>query len=311
MLASTDSKETQLLIDDSTNAVYVDPGYLLYGRSGNLNAWRFDAGKGRLIDRPAPVVKEKLSFWEAKNLVVLSASGSGTHRVPAGGGAADHAAVVRLRRPGARSLGTPGFYTAPRVSPDGKKLAFVLFEAGGTQSDLWVMDLQYERNFRLTQKSGVYLPPVWSRDSERLMFVCQPKGVQDLCVRSLREGGDIERPPASPNWKTSGSWMPDGRSVFFDEQDPETNRDLKMLNLSDKPESRVLLATPFDEQYPEASPDGRWVAYVSNETGRAEVDVRPALRAPSSSGRSRPRRLNSRVGAATGGSSTTYRRTGS
>jgi dipeptidyl aminopeptidase/acylaminoacyl peptidase len=80
---------------------------------------------------------------------------------------------------------------------------------------------------------------------------------------------------ASPNWKTSGSWMPDGRSVLFDEQDPETNRDLKILSLGDKPESRALLATPFDEQYPEASPDGRWVAYVSNETGRAEVDVRP------------------------------------
>ena len=78
MLASTDSKETQLLIDDSTNAVYVEPGYLLYGRSGNLNAWRFDAGSRRLIDRPVPVVKEKLSFWEPKNLVVLSASNSGT-----------------------------------------------------------------------------------------------------------------------------------------------------------------------------------------------------------------------------------------
>jgi Tol biopolymer transport system component len=173
------------------------------------------------------------------------------------------------------SLGAPGFHAAPRISPDGKKLAFALFEAGLTQSDLWIMDLQYQRNFRLTQKSGLFSNPVWSRDSGRLMFICQPKGVQDLCVRSLREGGDVELLHASPNWKTSGSWMPDGRSVLFDEQDPATNRDLKILSLGDKPESRVLLATPFDEQYPEASPDGRWVAYVSNETGRAEVDVRP------------------------------------
>ncbi len=275
MLASTDSKETQLLIDDSTNAVYVEPGYILYGRSGNLNAWRFDAGSGRLIDRPVPVVKEKLSFWEPKNLVVLSASNSGTlvylpEAVPK--------TTLQWYDSGGRalgSLGAPGFYSAPRISPDGKKLAFAFFEATGAQSDLWIMDLQYERNFRLTQKSGIFYTPVWSRDSERLMFVCQPRGVQDLCVRSLREGGDMELLFASPNWKTSGSWMPDGRSVLFDEQDPETNRDLKILSLGDKPESRVLLATPFDEQYPEASPDGRWVAYVSNETGRAEVDVRP------------------------------------
>ena len=53
------------------------------------------------------------------------------------------------------------------------------------------------------------------------MFMCQPKGVQDLCVRSLREGGDVELLHASPNWKSSGSWMPDGQSVLFDEQDPD------------------------------------------------------------------------------------------
>jgi dipeptidyl aminopeptidase/acylaminoacyl peptidase len=108
------------------------------------------------------------------------------------------------------------------------------------------------------------------------MFICQPKGVQDLCVRSLREGGDMELLFASPNWKTSGSWMPDGRSVLFDEQDPETNVDLKIVSLGDKPEVRTLLATPFDEQLPEASPDGRWVAYITNETGRSEVAIRPS-----------------------------------
>jgi hypothetical protein len=69
--------------------------------------------------------------------------------------------------------------------------------------------------------------------------------------------------------------MPDERSVLFDEQDPVTNRDLKVLSLADEPEVRVLLATPFDETSPEVSPDGRWIAYMSNETGRVEVNVRP------------------------------------
>jgi len=276
MLASTDSPEAQLLIDDSTNAVYVEPGYLLYGRAGNLNAWAFDAGSRQLIGRPVPVAKEKLSFWEPKNLVMLSASNSGTlvylpEAVPQ--------TTLQWYDSSGRALGSlrpPGFYTGPRISPDGKRVAFVLGESSQGLGDLWIMDLEYERTFRLTQKSGLYLLPVWSRDSERLMFVCQPKGVQDLCVRSLREGGDMELLHASLNWKTSGSWMPDGRSVVFDEQDPETNRDLKVLSLGDKPAARILLATPFDEQSPEASPDGRWIAYVSNETGRAEVDIRPA-----------------------------------
>jgi dipeptidyl aminopeptidase/acylaminoacyl peptidase len=108
------------------------------------------------------------------------------------------------------------------------------------------------------------------------MFTCQPKGVQDLCVRSLREGGDAELLHASPNWKTPGSWMPDGQSVLFSEQDPETNDDIQILSLGEKREPRVVLRTPFDESLPGVSPDGRWIAYVSTETGRSEVAIRPS-----------------------------------
>jgi serine/threonine protein kinase len=276
MIASIDSPEATMLIDDATNAVYVDPGYLLYGRSGNLNAWRFDAGTRRLVGQPVPLVKEKLGFYEPKNFVMLSASSSGTLvYLPE----AAPKTTLRWYDAGGRalgSLGAPGFYSGPRISPDGKKVAFAVFESTGTQSDLWIMDLQYQRTFRLTQKSGLYSLPVWSRDSARLMFTCQPKGVQDLCVRLLREGGDAQLLHASPNWKTPGSWMPDGQSVLFAEQDPETNDDIKILSLGDKREPRFVLRTPFDESYPGVSPDGRWIAYLSNETGRSEVAIRPA-----------------------------------
>jgi Tol biopolymer transport system component len=276
MIASIDSPEATMLIDDATNAVYVDPGYLLYGRSGTLNAWRFDAGARRLVGQPVPLVKEKLGFYEPKNFVMLSASSSGTLvYLPE----AAPKTTLQWYDAGGRALGqvgAPGFYSGPRISPDGKKVAFALFEATGAQSDLWISDLQYERTFRLTQKSGFYLLPVWSRDSARLMFNCQPKGVQDLCVRSLRDGGDLELLHESPNWKNSGSWMPDGQSVLFGEQDPETNEDLKILSLGDKREVRVLLKTPFSEDYPQASPDGRWIAYITNETGRSEIAIRPS-----------------------------------
>jgi Tol biopolymer transport system component len=221
-------------------------------------------------------VKEKLGFYEPKNLVMLSASSSGTLvYLPE----AAQKTTLQWYDAGGRalgSLGAPGFYSGPRISPDGKKVAFALFEASGAQSDLWIMDLQYERTFRLTQKSGFYLLPVWSRDSARLMFNCQPKGVQDLCVRSLRDGGDLELLHESPNWKNPGSWMPDGQSVVFGEQDPETNEDLKILSLGDKREARVLLKTPFSEDYPQVSPDGRWIAYLTDETGRSEIAIRPS-----------------------------------
>ncbi len=275
MLGSLDSPEATLLIDDATNAEYVEPGYLIYGRSGSLYAWRFDAAGRRLIGQPAPIVKEKASFWEAKNLLVFAASDSGVivylpEAVPE--------TALRWSDAGGRDLGPlgpPGFYSTPRIAPDGTKVAYALAEHSQGLTDLWVRDLQYDRTLRLTQKSGQYLIPAWSRDSSRLMFTCQPKGVQDLCVRSLREGGDAEILDESPNWKAPGSWMPDGKSVLFSEQDPQTNFDIKLLALDGKREARVFLQTPFDERYAEASPDGRWVAYVSNESGRSEVWIRP------------------------------------
>jgi Tol biopolymer transport system component len=277
MLASLDSPDATMLIDDATNAAYVEPGYLLYGRSGNLYAWRFDPGSLRMIGQPAPIVEDKLSFWEPKNFVVFGASDSGVvvylpEAVPK--------TVLQWYDPGGRGLGplgAPGYYSQPRISPDGTRIAFVQSESARTrgESDLWILDLQYQRTFRLTQKSGLYGFPAWSRDSARLMFVCQPKAVMDLCVRSLREGGDAELLHESPNWKTSGSWMPDGQSVLFAEQDPKTAYDIRILGLDKKGEPRVLLGTPFYETNPEVSPDGRWIAYVSNETGRLEVDIRP------------------------------------
>jgi Tol biopolymer transport system component len=274
MLGSLGSPDVTTLIDDATNAAYVEPGYLIYGRAANLYAWRFDLGHLRLVGQPAPIVDEKVSFWEPKNLDAFTASDSGVLvYLPE----AAPKTTLQWYDAGGRALGAlgpPGYHVTPRISPDGRKVAFVLSESSQSAGDVWIQDLLYERAFRLTQKSGRYLFPSWSPDATRLAFACQPKGVQDLCVRSVQGGGDTELLYASPNWKLAASWMPDGRSVLFTEQDPETNYDLKALGLGDQGEPRVVLKTPFNESYPEVSRDGRWIAYLSNETGRSEVVLR-------------------------------------
>ena len=78
MLAALDGSKASVLISDSTNALYVEPGYLIYGRSANLYAWRFDAKALRLEGEAVPIVPDKLSYWEAKNFVPFSAAGDGT-----------------------------------------------------------------------------------------------------------------------------------------------------------------------------------------------------------------------------------------
>jgi Tol biopolymer transport system component len=272
-LASIDSPESTTLIEDATNAAYVEPGYIVYGRSNNLYAWRFDAARRRLVGQPSPVVKEKVSFFEPKNQSVFTASDSGVivylpEAIPR--------TTLQWVDPGGRnlgSLGPPGFYTGPRIAPDGTKVAYALADSSQGLADLWVRDLQYDRTLRVTQKSGIFFTPVWSSDSSRLMFACQLKGVPDLCVRSLKEGGDAQLVYESAHWKTPGSWTPDG-SLLFSEQDPQTNDDVKSVTTTGKGEPRVLLQTPFDESFPQASPDGRWYAYLSNESGRSEVCLR-------------------------------------
>jgi dipeptidyl aminopeptidase/acylaminoacyl peptidase len=195
MLASLASTEAQLLIDDATNAVYVEPGYLLYGRSGNLYAWRFDAGRRQLVGRPAPVADEKLSLWEPKNLAVFAASGSGRvvylpEAVPK--------TALQWYDAGGRALGllgSPGYHGAPRISPDGKKVAFVLSDSPQAPADVWVLDLQYERPFRLAIERPLWIPH--GPAARRLAFVCQPRPPRTSAYsRSRRAGG------ASPDRRT-------------------------------------------------------------------------------------------------------------
>jgi len=277
MLASLDSTEARVLIEDSTNAQYVEPGYVLFGRKNDLYAWRFDADELKLIGQAAPVQNEKISMWEPKNLLIFSASDKGTLiYLP------ETLRKTSLKWTGRDGralgdLGLPGFNFTPRISPDGTKVALATGDVSAIVTDMWILDLQYDRRFRITQKSGNFFQPIWTRDSKQLAFICQPKSVQDICVKSLVAAGDVALLHESPHWKTAGAWSLDGRSLYYAEQMPETNDDLMLVDVSAaKKQPAVILRTPFDETQPELSPDGRWLAYVSNESGRLEVYVRPA-----------------------------------
>ncbi|MFA6958707.1 MAG: protein kinase [Thermoanaerobaculia bacterium] len=277
MLASLDSMDASVLIEDATNAQYVEPGYVLFGRGNNLYAWRFDPGDLKLIGQPAPVQDEKISLWEPKNLLMYTASDDGT--IIYLSEILRKSALKWVGRDGRAlgDLGSPAFHTTPRISPDGTKIALAIGETSTNVTDMWIVDLQYDRRFRITQKSGNFFGPIWARDSKKLAFICQPKAVQDICVKSLVTAGDVATLHASPFWKVAGSWSLDGKSIYYSEQNSETSEDLMVLDTSDaKNRPQVILRTPFSEDYPELSPDGQWLAYSSNESGRQEIYVRPA-----------------------------------
>ncbi len=280
-VGSIEDAETRTLIDDSTNALYCEPGWLIHGRGPYLFASRFDAEELSISGDPIPIVPESTAYWGPKTFIPFAASNDGTLvYLPA---PSRESELVFLSRDGRReeSLGKAEYYAGSRISPDGMKVAYET-TGSGDRHDLWVRDLEGGRADRVTDPDPSTAPitgctscdPVWSPDSTAVAYGCQGAGAADLCVKSLVDGSPARRVMESPNWETAWSWLPDGSAMVVSEQDPTTKIDLLLVTLTDRPTTTPLLVTPANEGEPAVSPDGHWVAYVSDVTGRAEVYVR-------------------------------------
>ena len=274
MLGTIGQPEATLLIEDATNALYVQPGYLIFGRTANLYAWRFDPKSLELSGQATPIVPDKMSFWEPKNFIPFTASNDGTLiYLPEATRPSELRWYDRQGRMLA-ALGSPGYLYFPRISPDGHKVAYVRGEAPNSLNDLWIRDLEFNRAYRLTQQSGLYGFPTWSPDSLRLAFLMQPKGVPDLYVMSLNAGAEIRPVYASNTWKTLGCWTPDGKGILLSTQDPETNEDIIQVPAEGSGEAKTIVHTAFAETEARVSPDGSRMAFVSDQSGRPEVYLR-------------------------------------
>jgi serine/threonine-protein kinase len=176
----------------------------------------------------------------------------------------------------------PGVYNNIRFSPDGQRLALVLIE--GKNPDVWVYEWERDTLSRLTFDPGWDRAPVWSPDGRRIAFSSPraDKATWNLYWQRADGTGDAERLTESKNPQSPTSWHPSGKLLAFHETNPQTSSDILILPLtgdevsgwkSGKP--TVFLNDTFSEFQAAFSPDGRWLAYASNESGRAEVYVRP------------------------------------
>jgi serine/threonine-protein kinase len=184
-------------------------------------------------------------------------------------------------------LPSPGFYFAPRFSPDGKRLALAVGPPGA--GDIQVYDWQRDTMTRLTF-TQTNLSPVWTPDGKHIVFVSGAKSIRWIRADGA---GEAQLLLESKDELRPYSFSPDGKRLAFAESGMDTELDLWTLplDMSDpehpkpgKPE--LFLRTPFAEREPVFSPDGRWIAYVSNEPGSNDVYVRPFPGgAPSGSGK--------------------------
>jgi len=258
-------------------------GKLLFLREGTESAlWsqEFDLSRPALIGEPAPVLSHvghnpAFGFFAASTnaLVYRNSPGEGI------------AQMAWFDREGKRiaSFGEPAIlYSPPVLSPDGSRVAMAKFDSGNI--DLWIYDLVRNVNQRLTSDPALDDSPVWSHDGERLAFASSRAGHYDL-YQIAAGGGWEELLYASGENKFPTSWSPDTRYLLYGAQARETAGDIWVLPL-DETSNRAPIAlvhTRANEGGGTFSPDARWIAYVSDESGIAEVYVQPFL-SPSSFG---------------------------
>jgi len=163
----------------------------------------------------------------------------------------------------------PRAFEEPRLSPDGSRIAVGI---RGTTSDIWICDIARGTLMRQTFYADNFAP-VWTPDGQRLTFSSNRQGPANIFWGPSDDLTAAEPLIVSPFDQVPGSWSPDGTTVLFTEYHPKTGADLWLLSLGGDRTPRSILRTPFNEFGPALSPNGSWMAYASDETGRFEVYV--------------------------------------
>jgi Tol biopolymer transport system component len=164
-------------------------------------------------------------------------------------------------------------YRTPRISPDGHRVAVATTESG---FNIWLYDLTRGTLSRLTfTGSGNNVTPIWTSDGKRVSFASAAAGRSNLFWQPADGSSNAEILTSFTAYAHNlGVWSPDGQTLAFEEVNPTTKRDVWVFSMNDH-KARPLLSTPFNETAPQFSPDGRWLAYASDESGRYEIYVQP------------------------------------
>jgi serine/threonine-protein kinase len=272
---------------------YLASGHLVYLHDDTLFAAPFDLDRAELVGPFVPVLEHvsgSMLAGAGGGSGQLAVSETGTAVYFAGGVTSNTIPITWLDRAGNRTplRSTPSDWSNPRFSPDGRRLAVDIYDE--RQSDVWIYDWSRDAATRLTLEPGSHLRPEWTPDGRRVVYSWLQPGSGatnfNLFWRRADGTGDAQRLTSSANSQTPGSWHPSGKFLAFTQFAPTTSNDLMLLAMDGDESSgwkpgkvTPLLVTPAREWNPAFSPDGRWLAYVSDETGSAEVYVRsyPAM----------------------------------
>ncbi|MGE5361665.1 MAG: hypothetical protein ACM3NQ_21830 [Bacteroidales bacterium] len=282
---SLETGQQKVLVEDAADGRYLPTGHLVFVRKGALMAVPFDLTRLTTTGREVIVVPHLLQSLNALGAATVnsaagqySVSDSGTLVWASGGILPDVVSqfswVDRSGRAepwspdGTNAVGSGG----ARISPDGRRVAF---STNGPDRGVWVCDIQRRTVTRLTPSGGQgwFLIPFWTPDGKRVAFSWWRMGLPNIWWAAADGTRKVEQLTKSEFNQRGSSWTPDGKYLAFVDSGRDTGFDIEVVRLADR---RVtpFAATKAFEAFPEFSPDGHWLAYMSNESGRNEVYVR-------------------------------------
>ncbi len=250
---------------------YAPPGYLLFVREGTLVAQPFDWKSGTVSSEPFPVV-ERVGTGQV-GLAHFSVSGNGV--LTYGTGEASNRRLVWVDRAGKElgAIGDPARYSDLALSPDETRLAMTIDDPRASTADIWVRDLARGVSSRFTFSPDDDSAPTWSPDGSRIVYLADRGGKFEI-VRKLASGaGGEEVLRKSETAEPPDTFSRDGRFLSYYSRQPGTSWDVGILPLAGDRKPIPFLSSQFVEVRPRFSPDGRWIAYDSNESGQMEVYV--------------------------------------
>jgi hypothetical protein len=265
-------------------ARYADPGYLLFLQGSTLMERRFDPTRLIFTGEPYPRPEQIGVHWDGAGEAMFSTSATGTlayqDALPR-----PRVNIVLRDRAGKqlRTIEAPPGGDDPGLDPRGRYAAITAMEETSIP-ELWTIDLERGISSRLTESHGsrAFLFPIWSPDGQRIAFVSNRSGSYDLSVRNATGIGEEELLVKSPQLKQPTDWSMDGQYLVYNERDPVTRYDIWVLPLAGDLKPIPFLKTGFYEFDGTLSPGPDslghlWMAYASDETGSAEIYLRPFL----------------------------------
>jgi Tol biopolymer transport system component len=279
VLLDLETRQLRTLVDRGENARYVPTGHLVFVRDGSLMAARFDLGRREVRGTPSPVVpKITHAARYAGGQYAFSNNGVLAYVPP--GTSIPTARVVWRRRDGSTEpIGlSVNNLLSMRLSPDGARLAI---SASGTSGKLFVFDLRRGVLAPLTSKdtdsSAFELQPAWTPDGQRISFSTASGAAYTFQIHQARADGSgpVELLRKGETGAYPYDWTSDGRALLYVEETLDKGTNVGVFSPGTQPESKLLLSSEANEDEPALSPDGRWLAYTSDESGRREVIVRP------------------------------------